>query len=299
MKSTALGDSAAAAIADPATTASEDSTAAAKDSASTTAAPWQWEQPLFHSRSLINPDSIYRPEWAVSRQGVAGNPKPYTLGGDSMVITVLLACFVLGATALAYSGNFISRQVKNFFRPAHEGLTEDSETGGELRVQMLLVLQTSLLLALVSCLFLGHGQGMDEAMDIHSALAVYTGVFIVYFLTKALLYWVTDWVFFDSKKNLQWLKAWLLLTAAEGVLLFPAGLLLTVMSLPLHIVAIYAMAVVCISKLLSFYKTYTIFFKPTGQGLQSLLYFCTLEILPLGFLWASLKVSDNYLMSFF
>lgn len=67
-------------------------------------------KPMYYSRSLVQPDSIYRPEYTSNRPGVAGDPVPYTIAGDSLTTSILLACFILATIAIAKSGNFLQRQ---------------------------------------------------------------------------------------------------------------------------------------------------------------------------------------------
>ena len=58
---------------------------------------------------------------------------------------------------------------------------------------------------------------------------------------------------------------------------------------------IYVISVLGASKILSFYKTYLIFFRKKGPFLQIFLYFCALEIVPLFALWGVLTIVANYL----
>ena len=60
-------------------------------------AEFSLDKAMYHSRSLVQPDSVYRPEYAVYRQGVAGDPVPYSIAGDNLITSILLGCFVLGA----------------------------------------------------------------------------------------------------------------------------------------------------------------------------------------------------------
>ena len=100
---------------------------------------------MYYSKSMVQPDSVYRPECIGYRHGVAGDPVPYTIAGDDLITSILLACFIFATIAIAKSGNFLQRQFKNFFYSQREGTTVISETGEELRFQLFLMLQTCLL----------------------------------------------------------------------------------------------------------------------------------------------------------
>ena len=112
---------------------------------------------------------------------------------------------------------------------------------------------------------------------------------------KAILYCISGWVFFDKKKNVQWLKAYLFLISCEGVALFPMVMLLSYFDLSLQVAVIYTLVVLGIVKILSFYKTYLIFFKRNGVFLQIFLYFCALEVVPLFALSGGLVLISHYL----
>lgn len=218
-------------------------------------------KPLYHSHSLVQPDSVYRPEYATYRPGVAGDPVPYTIAGDNLITSVLLGCFIFAMLAVAKSGNFIGRQIKNLFRPQHEGTTVITETSSELRFQIFLVLHTCLLFALL--FFLWRQTSFEETFILphYQIIGIYTGIFAIYFLVKYCLCAAVGWVFFDKKNNEQWMKANLFLISTEGILLFPAVMLLVYFKLPIESMVFYTVLVVVLVKLLTFYKTYLIFFQ--------------------------------------
>ena len=250
---------------------------------------------MYYSPSMVQPDSTYRPECVAYRHGVAGDPVPYSIAGDDLITSILLVCFIIATTAIAKSGNFLQRQLKNFFHSQREGTSAITETGEELRFQFFLMLQTCLLSAIILFFYSREVSGEAFSFAHYQILSAYTGTLAVYFILKNLLYSVVNWVFFDKKKNEQWAKSSLFLSSAEGMLLFPDVMLLAYFSLPVKHAAIYALAVIVIVKLLSFYKANIIFFRRKGLFLQSFLYFCALELMPLGALWGVMATMDRYL----
>lgn len=256
-------------------------------------------KPLYHSHSLVQPDSIYRPEYAVYRHGVAGDPVPYTIAGDSLITSVLLFCFVIATITIAQAGHFLERQFKNFFRTQREGTTVITETSSEMRFQLFLVAQTCMLLALI--LFIYSHDFAKESFSIahYQILGLFAAINVGYFTVKFLLYSIVDWVFFDKKKNIQWMKSFLFIISTEGILLFPIVLLFAFFHISVSSAVIYTLLVVFISKLLSFYKTYIIFFARNAAILQSFLYFCALELMPLGILWGIIMATSEYLKTIF
>ena len=87
----------------------------------------------------------------------------------------------------------------------------------------------------------------------------------------------------------------LLLSAIEGALLFPAILFQSYFDAPSQNVITYAVFVLVLVKIFTFYKCFVIFFRKNGLFLQIILYFCTLEIIPLLALWGGLGIITNAL----
>lgn len=256
-------------------------------------------KPLYHSHSLVQPDSVYRPEYAVYRRGVAGDPVPYTIAGDSLVTSVLLFCFVIATITIAQAGHFLERQLKNFFRTQREGTTVITETSNEMRFQLFLVAQTCMLLALILFIYSHDFARESFAIAHYQMLGLFTAINMAYFVVKFLLYSIVDWVFFDRKKNIQWMKSFLFIISTEGILLFPIVLLFAFFHISVSSAVIYTLFVVLTAKILSFYKTYIIFFAKETAILQSFLYFCALELMPLGMLYGIMTAASGYLKTIF
>ena len=251
--------------------------------------------PQYYRESFFSKDSLFHPELKGGRLGVAGDPVPYTVAGDNFITSILLLCFVLACVAFSKSRMFVIRQAKAFFRVPREGTTVMTETSTEVRFQFFLVLQTCLLIAIGYFIYSKASVSDTFTIEQYQVISIYAGMVMGYMILKALLYSMTGWLFFDKKKNEQWLKAYLFLLSLEGVLLFPDVMLLSYFDLSLQIAVIYALIVFGLVKILSFYKSYLIFFKRNGMFLQIFLYFCALEVVPLFALWGGLILIGHYL----
>lgn len=216
-----------------------------------------------------------------STMGVAGVQLPYKVRGDSAISILLIACFVVFILSTSRSLGYLTRQLKNFFFPTHN----DSSENGAASVMPFLFF-----LMFVDCLTLAIGSHIlaTDILDAHFRLnsdifviGAFFGLFVLYFAVKDLLYRLTNSVFFDSKRNLQMTRAFIFLAAAEGVLLFPMVLLLVYFDLTEEKAIYYFIFVLILNKILSFYKGWDIFFRQNGGTLQTFLYFCALELVPL------------------
>jgi len=256
--------------------------------------PLQVVLPKYDEEGFFSKDSLYRPELKGGQMGVMGDPVPYTIPGDNLITSVLLGCFIMATIAFSQSQRFLIRQAKNFFYEPHFGTTEVTETSSELRYQLFFVLQSCLLFGIIY--FFWTKTKIDTfIIEQYSVIGIYAGAVAVYYLLKAILYSVVDSVFFGNKKNEQWMKSYLFLISTQGLLLFPVVLLMAFFGLSESGAALYALFVIILTKLLSFYKCYIIFFKKLGNFLQNILYFCALEVMPLGALLGFLMTIGNYL----
>ncbi len=252
-------------------------------------------RPMYHSRSLLNPDSIYRPEVQVSKPGVGGDPLPYSIGSDNLISATLITCFVLATVAITKSATFIQRQLKAFFQTHHKDNAEVRETGTEIYFQLFLLLQTALLTALILFYYCQEVKHVSFALPNYAVMGLFMGAVLAYFALKFLAYTIVNWVFFDRKKNEQWLKSQLVLLSAAGIALFPIVLLMAYSNLSVQSTVIYTLFVVILVELLAFYKAYHIFFGKPSVFVQTFLYLCALEIMPLGALWGALVLMTNNL----
>ena len=118
---------------------------------------------------------------------------------------------------------------------------------------------------------------------------------MVYYLLKAMLYTIVNWVLFDSKRNKQWIRSFLFISSAEGILMFPIMMMKGYFDIPIESAAIYVAIVLTIIKILTFYKCFIIFFSRIVVKLQIILYFCALEMVPLLLVWSILNATANML----
>lgn len=254
-------------------------------------------KPLYHSQSLVQPDSVYRPECVAYRPGMAGDPVPYSLAQDSIITSLLLGCFVCGSIAIGQSGSVLWKQMKDIFhhRPTRSVM---SETSGELRFQLFMVLQTCLLSALIYFFHLQNDHNEMLTVEHYKSMASFTIVFAVYIAVKALVQWCVQIVFFDKKQAEHYAQFYLFIVAMAGLALFPAALLMAYFGLAVESVVAYALCILVACKMMALYKVYGIFFKQDNAYVQVFLYFCALELMPLGALLGAITMTVNYLNTY-
>ena len=255
--------------------------------------------PKYYRENFFSNDSLYHPELAGGRYGVAGDPIPETMSNDSLISGLLILCFLVMTFAFSKISGFIGRQVKDFFY-VQKGEHSMTETGNEIKIQIVFSVITSLTISLLYYLYVITKVDNTFIFSTdHMLLGVIFLVVLAYFLLKGLVYTVVNTIMFDGSKNRKFLTSLIFLISMEGVLLFPVLLLRAYFQFPLQSAVIYTFGVVFIIKILTIYKTYVIFFNQKALYLQIILYFCALEMVPLLSLWGGLAVIVNHLRVIF
>ena len=251
--------------------------------------------PQYYRENFFSTNALYHPEINGGRIGVAGDPVPYTIHNDHIITGILICSFLLIMFTLSRISDFMTNQAKHFFyMPKVE--QEFTETGTEIKFQLGFLIITSLYYALLFYIY-----ATQEIADTfilsseYALLGIYFATMVGYFIIKGILYTIVNNVFFSPKKNLQFLCSLLFIIAFEGVCFFPLVLLLAYFQFSMHNTIIYCIFILSLAKILTFYKSYTIFFKQNRLFLQNILYFCALEMVPLVLIWSGL-VGITYLL---
>ncbi|MBQ8046563.1 MAG: DUF4271 domain-containing protein [Prevotella sp.] len=229
------------------------------------------------------------------RSGVAGDPIPYTIAGDNLITSLLIACIIIALLAFQKTKRVVIQQAKHFFRTQRDDKSNISETTEEARFQFFLAFQTCLLCALIYFFYIQTDITDTFIIEQYQVIGVFTAEIGLYYILKSILYWTTHQTFFDGKKNEQWTKAVLFLISMQGITLFPIVMIQTYFGISVKTTWIYTLSVVILFKFFTLYKAHLIFFRKKADFLQIILYFCALEAVPLSLLWTCLQVTSNYL----
>ena len=251
--------------------------------------------PDYNKEQFLADDTLYHPELAHEPFGMAGDPVPYNISNDNIISSFLLGCFILSLLAFAISKNFVVQQIKDFFHiPRREDIK--TPTSSEVIALLFFALQNCLMLAMA---YFFYVKTYVADTFIFAEEYLFIGliflILFVYTFLKYPLYTLVNYTFFNGKNNGQWTHTMLILSAIEGALLFPAILFQSYFDSSPQYIIFYAVFVLVLVKILTFYKCYVIFFRKNGLFLQIILYFCTLEIIPLLALWGGLAIITNAL----
>ena len=239
------------------------------------------EIPQYYRKNFFSTtDTLFYTEHEGVHFGVAGDPKPYTLRQDNFFTSVLLLCLVVFVISIAHSQHFITQQLRNFFYTS-QNVSNLTETTGEVHFQLFFLGLQCLLLSLASYQYTTHFVTTLILNDESKLVIIYFLTFITFYCIKWILYQMVNAIFFTRIQRIQWNKTFLFIQAITCVLIFPFVLLAVYFNLSLQNATYYFIFVLILTKMLAFYKQWSIFFRSNSSLLQNFLYFCTLEIVPL------------------
>ena len=241
---------------------------------------------LYDQPTFLPEDRAYETLQGCNHHGVEGELLPYNVSSDNVVTALLLLSMLITTVCLSHSRRFIARQTKSFFYTPHGQTSTVTETCKEIVAQLLLVVQTCLTLSIVVFIFIeASEQDSNILPSPYRLIWIFFGGFIVYYVLKALLYVTVNGTLFEKKENEAFMKALLFISGIEGVALMPAILLQLYFEVTVENTVVFALIVVVLGKLLTLYRTFSLFFKRRGGVLQVILYFCALEMSPPLFFW--------------
>ena len=239
------------------------------------------------------------PELRVSLRGIPGDPIPYRLRSDVFVTAVLLLSFFVAMFILSRSMHPLKMQMKNFFYNRDRKQIFTLKSDSEMKNQVFIVLLVCFLLTI---LFFNYTEmkmtSVFNQVSPYVLLALDMTIFMVYYLVKYILYIAVNWTFFPAQNRSQWMNAYNFIVLSTALCLLPLVLLVVYFDLPLHVMMTVAGAIVIMSGMMVIFKAKHIFFVYKFGLSHLFLYFCTLEMAPLLFLWKMLVTANEYLIGY-
>lgn len=251
--------------------------------------------PQYYKESFFSTKEYFHPEIMGGRQGVAGDPVPYTVASDNFMTSLLLFCFVITVFALRGTQSFITRQIKSFSFFSRGNSSDVAETSSEVRFQFILIAVSCLMASLLYTAYLREYVTSTFTIGQSQMISLFAGVFAIGITMKLLVYFIVNSIFFDKKKNQHWTKSYFFISAFLGLLLLPLVYIQSFFNLTFESTANYTIVLFLLSELLLFWRQNQIFFAQKGRLLQNILYFCMLEIVPMSIIWYFLTVISEYL----
>lgn len=237
---------------------------------------------LFEKGTYFDTQSAFH---AVGRPipGMEGELIPYALKNDLLVSGILVFSFLLLCFVLNKGQSLILHQLKDFFVERKRG-NMFVETESEFRYQFFLISHAAWMLGLVLFILFLQPSGTGSLYPSWISILVCLLSCASLYAFKFLSYSFVNWVFFTHSQCERWMEVYALVISLQGVVLFPLACALAYFDFDTKTGLIVLLVVLGISKLLLFCKSFSIFFGKIYGLLANILYFCTLEMIPLLFL---------------
>lgn len=248
---------------------------------------------------LLWGDTLVTPASLFDKLHAHGQPLPYNLMHDPWAVGLLFGAFLLLLAVYVCCRGYLVDTARRIFVP-----TNNEEKLKELRTpaQVWAPILAFVALAVWGGLLVTAKatQCYDLYAGIHSPRMVLGGgvaCFAAYHLLRRMLYAFVNWIFFEPRQRRQWSDAFGFLLVLEG------AIMLLIFGFALQsdwnfentlLVAVVGLGVL---RFLLLYNSFRIFFPKFYGVLHLFAYLCTLELIPLFFLWKILSfLSENLIV---
>ena len=248
---------------------------------------------------VLSRTEFYKQGVTLPDHTVAMRERTYTMGGDDWMVGGMAVLFFVLAYVFYKSRVMLMYRLKDFFAAKRTYMEEQPKGNASEAVHLFLLLTASILS--FSLMFLNGLIGQGGAPVVAEAPYWLLGAGFVVILSfvyvKAWLYVLVGWVFFDSESSKRWVAGYLLLTSLTAYLFYPIALVDIFFPWGHEVCSVCAILVVILYEMLLFYKLITNFKVKKYGYLVIILYFCSVELLPMLVLehWA-VWLSDNIII---
>ena len=215
-------------------------------------------------------------ETVVEPWGLEGRPMPDTPQRTDSLIAGLFVCLLVMLLLRRSHRPSLRDTITSFFFPSRT-MSSDSKEAKEgiyLALAALFCIET----AIVSYIFFQDRIILANAVSpwiLFGGLALF---FLIYIVTKNILYWLVHSVFFTMEQRYRWRENYVFLFTAGSLLFFPLVLLHTEQLISLQIMLLGGIFVVLLVKFWLLLRCFSTFFSKSYGLLHLFVYFCALEI---------------------
>lgn len=208
--------------------------------------------------------------------------RPYTMDRDNSITLIFIACLLLSSYIYARTNKILTQLFKDFILHREHTSVLRNTTTNELRFLILLIGQTCLLAAICCyALSIHNTPALLDSNTSYALIGIYTLCNVSYIIFKWFIYHYIGYTFFDNGKSSIWNEGYFTLIYYSGFILFPICLVIIYLHISPTFSLILCLSPVIAVKLLILYKAIKLFCIRYLYILLFILYFCTLEIMPL------------------
>lgn len=218
--------------------------------------------------------------YAIHENYVYGQPFAYTLQSDLLLTILMIVNFVLITFLLINEWDVISYRIKYFFINDIHSSSTIVKSDRELNMNFFSsVLFIVMIITLIYIFIQSRDVGTNE--DIVYVLLMSTLCFSVYFLIKNILQKICNWTFFEKEQCNNWNQAYNFNIRLMLITMFFLAIIDVYCGLQFQTYCYILIIIITIYLLITFLKIKQTFFNVDFAYFRTILYFCTLEIIPL------------------
>ena len=232
-----------------------------------------------------NPLTDYKEAVLVIPKGLEGMQRTKDPAHDEGIFLILLCCFILVATSFRKGIKLFSLPFSTLKSNRNHADASDNATITESRLQFVLLAQT-LILEGILLTFLIHYLKPDlPYIGYFKEILCMTGITVIYYNLQQSAYRILGFIFSEPEVTRQWVKEHSSINLLLGTVLFPIVFCMIYLSGFLNIGLLLGAICYILSRIIFIYKEIKIFLSDVYGILYFILYLCTLEIMPLFFIY--------------
>ena len=237
----------------------------------------------FEYFGILKDSSLMHTELAYKPFGFEATATPFRIRYNEWSGLLLLVCLILAASLVMRLKKNFREVLRSVFLPI-PGKKDEPLVDDPLKysTRLIAIGLLSLTAAMVTFTYTQHDVAYYPFFETPYILfGAFFLLWIVYFLMKRMMNSFVNWIFFRSEKIFTMQRAYTFLYVVEAMLSLVFAMAVVYLPIPHEKIMLLAFALIIFVKILLLFKTYQIFFPKMYGTLHLIVYFCTLELMPL------------------
>ena len=237
----------------------------------------------FDDCSFFRGDTLQHAEVPYRPLGFAANSTPYHLRYDGWSGLLLLLCLLLAVNLVLRLRTKFSELLRGVLFPI-PGKMDEPLVDDPLRYSTRFVAVCLLSLTAAMITFTYTQYDVEYYLFAETPYILFIAFFVLwlaYFLIKRLAGNFVNWIFFRREKIFTCQRAYTFFYSVGALLSLVLAIVVVYLPVPIEEVLLMTLCLVFFVKILLLFKTYQIFFSKLYGTLHLIVYFCTLELMPL------------------
>ena len=265
-----------------------DNSAAALDSMATDSLTHAAAHP---APAIEQPEPVAPPEPPAWTEGLEPAPLHTTGATDPATVSVIVLLLVAVMISFRHSGKLMGAMFRDLLSVRTRDKSFDEHTASENRLIAIFGLQVTVFMGIIIKAALDISAGRPPLDGPFVTLLPFVGLYAVYYLMQTAWYTVVGWTFADSESTRMWLRGFNAMQSFLGFAVAVPALVTVFYPAAAQWAVAAAAGCYLIARLIFISKGLRIFYSNFGSLIYFILYLCTLEIVPLIFIF---KISTEF-----